>query len=69
MLDGMGMVIKALGIDPEALQSGMKIAEEKITAIESRLASIEAKLDFIGTRIDLNYPGEETYSRKFLGEG
>lgn len=45
MLDGMGMMLKALGLDPETLQSGLQIAEAKIQSIENSLARIEEKLD------------------------
>lgn len=68
MLDGMGMMLKALGIDPASLQEGLKIAEAKVEAVESALLRIEQRLDYIGSH-SMCMAG---YEKKFLtapGEG
>ena len=44
-LDGMGILLKSLGINPDQLQQGMALAEGKIAAIEQSLLRIESKLD------------------------
>jgi hypothetical protein len=65
-IDGMSMMLKAMGVDPESLKTGVQLAEQKIAHLESSLALIHAKLDFIGVLIDLRSGDEVTYSRTFL---
>ena len=65
-MDGMGMLMSAMGIDPEQIKGAAKQVQETADAFKTQLDRIESKLDFIGTHIDVQYQNQ-TYSQTFFG--